>query len=511
MQLCGASSLMGSLDCPKYWDMSDLIIEPIDSVYIKVKCERSYAKELSDFFTFKVPGHTFMPTFRNKMWDGQIKLYNIYKQEIYAGLEDYVVQFAKDRSYSFEKSDQPKTNSITPDEVVEFAKALNIPYKLHEHQIEGICHSINNDRCLLLSPTGSGKSLIIYTLIRYYLNKIDANKKILIIVPTISLVTQMYSDFFEYSKSSPWKLRNYCHKIHGGQEKETDKQIVISTWQSIYKMSAEFFKDFHVVIGDECHQFKSKSLTTIMTKLKDCPYRIGTTGTLDGTFTHKLVIEGLFGRVHRVTSTKELMDQDLLSKLSIDCVVLGYPQEVRKDCKKFSYAEELDWLVQNEKRNEFISNLTISLKGNTLVLFQFVEKHGKVLYDMLTKMDKKKIFFVHGGTEADDREIIRKIMEKESNAVIVASYGTFSTGISIKRLHNIVFSSPSKSRIRVLQSIGRQLRKSEFKDKAKLYDIADDLSWKSYKNHTLRHFVERLKIYEHEKFDYRKLIIQLEE
>jgi superfamily II DNA or RNA helicase len=491
--------------------MSDLIIEPVDSVYIKVKCEKGYAKELSDFFTFKVPGHKFMPAFRNKMWDGQIKLYNIYKQEIYAGLEDYVIQFAKDRSYNIERRETPKKNSITPDEVVKFAKLLNIPFNLHDHQVEGICHAINNDRCLLLSPTGSGKSLIIYTLVRYYLDRINPKKKILIIVPTISLVTQMYSDFFEYSKTSEWKLRKYCHKIHGGEEKETDKQIVISTWQSIYKMSKTYFDEFEVVIGDECHLFKSKSLTAIMTKLTGCPYRIGTTGTLDGTFTHKLVIEGLFGRVHKVTSTKELMDKELLSKLNIDCIVLNYPPEVKQSCKKFKYAEEIDWLVQNQKRNEFICNLAESLKGNTLILFQFVEKHGKVLYDILQKMNNKKVFFVHGGTEADDREMIRKIVEKEENAIIVASYGTFSTGISIKRLHNIVFSSPSKSRIRVLQSIGRQLRKSEFKEKAKLYDIADDLSWKSHQNHTLRHFGERLKIYEHEKFDFRKIVISIEE
>lgn len=491
--------------------MSDLVIEPVDSVYIKVKCEKGYAKELSEFFTFKVPGHKFMPAFRNKMWDGQIKLYNLYKQEIYAGLEDYVIQFAKDRSYSIERPKPATKTIITGEEIIQFAKTLNIPFNLHEHQVEGICHAINNDRCLLLSPTGSGKSLIIYTLVRYYLNRIKSSKKILIIVPTISLVTQMYSDFFEYSKASDWKLRKYCHKIHGGQEKETDKQIVISTWQSIYKMPKTYFDEFEVVIGDECHLFKSKSLTTIMTKLTTCPYRIGTTGTLDGTFTHKLVIEGLFGRVHKVTSTKELMDKDLLSKLSIDCIVLSYPQDVRKTIKTLKYAEEIDWLVQNKKRNEFICNLATSLKGNTLILFQFVEKHGQILYDILQKQHNKKVFFVHGGTEAEDRESVRKIVEREENAIIVASYGTFSTGISIKRLHNIVFSSPSKSRIRVLQSIGRQLRKSEFKEKAKLYDIADDISWKSYQNHTLRHFIERIKIYEHEKFDFRKIIIPIEE
>jgi hypothetical protein len=247
-----------------------------------------------------------------------------------------------------------------------------------------------------------------------------------------------------------------------------------------------------------------------MTKLKTCPYRIGTTGTLDGTLTHKLVIEGLFGRSYKVTSTKELMDKNILSNLSIDCLLLKYPDEIRQQLKKITYQEEIDWLVQYQPRNEFICNLASNLKGNTLILFQFVEKHGKKLKEMFDKLNTNhKVFFIHGGTEVEDREEVRKIAEEEENAIIIASYGTFSTGVSIRRLHNIVFSSPSKSRIRVLQSIGRQLRKSEFKEKAKLYDLADDLSWKSYKNHTLKHYEERLKIYESEMFEHKKISIPI--
>ena len=167
-------------------------------------------------------------------------------------------------------------------------------------------------------------------------------------------------------------------------------------------------------------------------------------------------------------------------------------------------------MVHYQPRNEFICNLATTLKGNTLILFQFVEKHGKKLKEMLDKLNTNhKVFFIHGGTEVEDREEVRKIAEEEENAIIIASYGTFSTGVSIRRLHNIIFSSPSKSRIRVLQSIGRQLRKSEFKEKAKLYDLADDLSWKSYKNHTLKHYEERLKIYESEMFEHKKISIPI--
>ena len=495
--------------------MSNFKIESVDSVFIRVKCDAGFTKELSDYFTFEVPGHKFMPAYRNRMWDGKIKLYNTQNQQIYAGLYDYVIKFAADRSYTHEGYEQTNNGDITTEFVRQFCKTLDLKaagkmIDPHDHQIDGIRYALTHERCLLLSPTGSGKSLMIYVICRYLQNQIPDDKKILLIVPTISLVSQMYSDFFDYSKGTSWKCREYCHKIFGGQEKETDKKIVITTWQSIYNLPPSYFEQFSAVIGDECHLFKSKSLISIMTKLKDCPYRIGTTGTLDGSFTHKLIIEGLFGRVHKLTSTKELMEKNLLSDLTIDCLVLQYPDDVRQSMKKLTYQEEIDWLVQNDARNDFIANLTNSTKGNTLVLFQFVEKHGQPLYEKIKKLAKnRKVFFIHGGTEADDREQIRHIVEQEQDAILVASYGTFSTGVSIRRLHNIVFSSPSKSRIRVLQSIGRQLRKSEHKEKAKLYDLADDLSWKSHQNHTLRHFVERLKIYDSEKFVYKKILIPI--
>jgi len=495
--------------------MSDIIIKYKDSVNIKIECERGIAKELSDYFTFKVPGHQYMPSFKNKIWDGQIKLYNIYDQTLYAGLLDYVIKFVTDRNYKFELDEKLK-KSKRKINIEAFLSLMTLtvsgkeihPYK---HQINAIDHAMHNDRCLLLSPTGSGKSLMIYCLLRHYLNILPENKKILIIVPTTSLVSQMISDFDDYSKKDNWNAREICHTVMAGKDKiDPKKKVIISTWQSIYKMKKQYFDNFGAVFGDECHLFKAKSLTSIMTKLTDCPFRIGTTGTLDGTQTHKLVIEGLFGSVFNVTSTKELMNKDLLSKLEIDTILLKYEDKDKEEIKRAKYQEEIDWLVKNEKRNKFINELALSLKGNTLILFQYVEKHGKVLHSSIEESAKdRKVFFVHGGTDVEIREEIRHITEKEENAIIVASYGTFSTGISIRKLHNIIFASPSKSRIRVLQSIGRQLRKSENKEVAKLYDIGDDLSWKSWKNHTLRHFLDRIKIYESENFDYNSIVIRV--
>jgi superfamily II DNA or RNA helicase len=335
-------------------------------------------------------------------------------------------------------------------------------------------------------------------LTRHYLNSI--NNKVLIIVPTTSLVEQLYKDFKDYG----YDVENNISRKYHGYDIEDDKRVVISTWQSLYKLPKSFFNGFGAVIGDEAHLFKAVSLTKIMTKLTDCKYRIGMTGTLDDSKTHKLVLQGLFGHVNKVVSTKELIDRKQLSNLKIVALILKHKEE---DCKKVhgvKYHEELEFIAQSSSRNKYIRNLTLGLNGNTLCLFQLVEKHGEILYNLIKeKADpNRKIFFVYGGTETDDREKIRAITEKSDNAIIVASFGTFSTGINIRNLHNIVFSSPSKSPIRILQSIGRGLRKGDNKDSATLYDIADDLKFKDKENFTLNHFRERINIYSREDFTY---------
>ena len=220
------------------------------------------------------------------------------------------------------------------------------------------------------------------------------------------------------------------------------------------------------------------------------------------------MIQGLEPEKYKVTTTKKLMDDKQLANLKIICCTLDYKDEEKKDMKKKTYQEEIDWLVTNPDRNEIIKNLTIAQDGNTLLLFQFVEKHGRVLYNML-KDEDRSVFFVHGGTDTETREEIRALTEKESNAIIVASYGTFSTGINIRNLHNIVFASPSKSRIRNLQSIGRGLRRGDKKVVCNLFDIGDDLSWKSHKNYTLNHLIERIKLYNEEGFNYKLVKINV--
>lgn len=480
---------------------SKLIISKVNEVYVKVHCDRGEAMELSEYFTFYVPGYKFMPAFRNKVWDGKIRLFNTFDHKIYYGLIPYIQKFCEEREYELEfDSSILGSDEFSVNDATEFIKTLNAPIEVRDYQLKAFIYAIRNRRGLLLSPTASGKSFIIYLITRYL------NSKTLIIVPTLSLVSQLYKDFIDYGFDS----ENNVHQIPFDKDKNTKKQITISTWQSIYKQPEEWFQSFDVVIGDEAHLFKAQSLTSIMTNLKECQYRFGLTGTLDGTQTHRLVLEGLFGKVKQITTTKELIDTGKLSQFKIKALILKHSESSCQLMKSSKYKDELDFIVGNVERNRFIRNLSMSLKGNTLILFQLVEKHGTILYDMISqKSGDRKVFFVHGGVSADDREAIRSITEKENDAIIVASYGTFSTGINIRNLHNIIFASPSKSKVRTLQSIGRGLRLGENKEVATLFDIADDLTYKSRKNFTLEHFLERMRIYNEEKFAYKIYNIEL--
>jgi superfamily II DNA or RNA helicase len=485
----------------------DLVISNVDECFVRIACEEGISYELRDAFTFMVPGAQFTPQFKARLWDGKIRLWDTRKRMIYRGLVPYVAKFCEDRGYTWEYDNEIYDEEISLKEIQEFAETLGLPVVPRDYQYEGVLHAIRSRRGLLLSPTASGKSLIIYLIVRYLHDKL-ACKRTLIIVPTISLVTQLASDFGDYGFATD----NLVHRIFAGEDKHTDKPITISTWQSLYKMPGEYFRQFDVVIGDEAHQFKAKSLIDIMTGLTNAKFRIGTTGTLDGTKTHKLVLEGLFGPVKKVTSTKELMDQKHLADLTIKCLLLKHSSGVCQALSKSTYQQEIEYLVLSESRNRFIKNLTLSLEGNTLVLYQYVEKHGQILYDLINKENGgRKIFFVHGGVDGDTREEIRHIVEKESDAIIVASLGTFSTGVNIRNLHNVIFASPSKSRIRNLQSIGRSLRTTDIKKTATLYDIADDLQHKRRVNFTLKHYMERIKIYSEEKFFFKIYKIELKE
>ena len=466
--------------------MSNIVkVEKLDEVFMRVHCDDGLARDLHDFFSFTVPGAKFMPSYKNKFWDGKVRLFSIKTQKIYIGLLPYVDEFCRERGFQFEGiNDVIGNKEREPDEA--FIEQLNLPFEPRDYQMEAFRTAVQYGRQLLLSPTASGKSLIIYLLARYY------NKKTIIIVPTTSLVEQMAKDFIDYGYD-----KEIC-KIYSGQP-VFNSEITITTWQSFAKAPKDVMQSFDVVVGDEAHLFKAQTLKGILEKMKTTAIRFGTTGTLDGSEVHRLQLEGLFGPVKKVISSYQLMEEGTIAQIEIQCVILRHIKQ-----KKMTYQEEMDYLCSNEERNMFITNLVSSLKGNTLVLFQYVEKHGEVLWTLFNPMVSRMngtLHYVYGGTDTEDREQVREIVEnsKKKNNVILASYGTFSTGINIKKIDNVVFASPSKSRIRNLQSIGRGLRKAEGKDSMRLFDIADDLQCDNF---TLRHLKERINTYNEEQFPY---------
>lgn len=484
-------------------------IEKFNEAYIRIKCEPSTAQEISEFFTFEVPGAKFMPTVRNRLWDGRVRLFSPGTGKIYYGLLPYVQKFLKDQGYQVELTDDFDNEKVDPKFTYQFVRSIEKgKFRARDYQLKAIHNIIQNHRGLILSPTGSGKSFIIYALVRYFLH-LFGHEKILIVVPTTSLVEQMYSDFADYG----WFPDEHCHKLYAGSEKNTKKEVIISTWQSIYKLDKRYFNQFGAVFVDEAHLAKAKSLTGIMTKLHNCKHRIGLTGTLDGTEVHRLVLEGLFSVHEKVTTTSELIERKELSNIHIRVLVLEHTKRNKTLMKGKTYQQEMEYISTHLKRNLFIRNLVCDLKGNTLVLAQYIEKQLMPLCQMIEDHsdENRKIYLIHGATPTDDREEVRRLVEQNDNCIIVASYGTFSTGINIKRIHNIVFASPYKSQIKVLQSIGRGLRLSSDKEQLTLFDLADDIQYNNKVNYTLKHLTDRISIYNEQGFDYDIIPVKLKE
>lgn len=494
-------------------------VEKINETYVFLKCDRSIAQELNDYFAFYATGYKFMPSYKNKLWDGKIRLAKILPNgdvEFFIGLLPQLEIFSKDREYTLKYNFKDNLNPVTDLELHKFITSLNIhsnnkKLDVRDYQFKGVLDFLNEKRLVLLSPTSSGKSCILYIIVRYLLS--HGRKKGLLLVPNTSLCHQLSSDFQDYSSHNGWDINDHIHTIFAGQDKNAHKSLYISTWQSLANIRLRnYFDQFDFVLCDEAHLAAASNLTNIVQKCSNADYRVGVTGTLNGQKIHGLQLESLFGPVKKVISTKELIERKQVTDLDIKCFVLKYPEELTKLTKNLKYQQELEYLISNFDRNKFIKNLVLSLKGNTLLLYQYVEKHGDLLYELISKSkyaENKKVYYIHGNIKAEEREAIRKAMETENNVILIGSVGTVSTGTNIKNLHNIVFASPSKSRVRNLQAIGRVLRLNENKSKATLYDIADDLRYKKHINYTLLHFNERIKIYDSEKFDYKIINVEL--
>ena len=479
-------------------------IEPVNETHVRLLTNPGIIQELSDALTFEVPNARFMPSVKNKIWDGKIRLLNRSNNTVYKGLVPYILRLCNERSYRI---------TADPEMIQPFKEHIDFSFddltlkngiEPRDYQKRALDVCLKKKRCITISPTASGKSLIIYGLCRALQS---LNKNILLIVPTVSLVDQMYGDFDDYATDDTvWYADDHCHRVYGGvEEKKVEgKTITITTWQSVYKKNRAFFDDYDAVIGDEVHTYDAKGCTGILEKCTNALYRFGFTGTLKDSKTHELSLTGLFGPVTEMTTTKELMDRGMIAKLRMNCIVLRYSEALSKPVRGATYHDEIDHMVGIQQRNDFIKNLAATRKGNTLILFNLVEKHGKPMYDHIQSCLGKShhVFLVYGGTEKDQREKVRKLVEQHDNVIILASYGLFSTGVNMVNLSTVILAAPSKSRVRVLQSIGRGLRKSKSKTKVDIIDIADDFRGdKKSENFAIKHFRERYEMYSQGKFD----------
>ena len=480
--------------------MKDVLILPHNNTYLSVQTEHQHIlQEISYFFTIEIPNAEFMRRqSRYKYWDGKLRLFNTKKKLLYVGLLSNLVEFLKEKNYTFTVDISFKPETHTEPVYETLIGKLNLPYEPRHYQRNAFDICVHQKRSVILSSTGSGKSLIIYMLIRHF-----EHKKILLVVPTISLTVQMYNDFKEYSKNdSSWDVDDNVHLISGGIQKDSDKDIYISTWQSVFNLPKEYFEKFDVLMVDEVHGAASSSLRRIGDSCVNADHRFGFTGTLQDTETHQLVIQGIFGDVNRVSETKELQNEGILSDIKINMVMLKYNHEERHMVSRLDYSSEMDFLCDHEKRNKFlIALIRKNNDRNVLLLTPYVEKHGKILYEMLQGSDSDQtVFFLHAETPKEKREEIRNYIEEHTGVVLIATYGLMSTGVNIKNLHSIIFAIAGKSKIRNLQSIGRGLRLHDSKEYLVLYDVLDDLTHKGKMNYSLKHAQERFKQYLQEHF-----------
>jgi len=493
--------------------MTDIIVHALNAVHNVIESDAGIAADLHDYFSFDVPGAHYIinrAKYRANLtgqpvkfsgWNGKINLFNKRNHKLYAGLNQKLANFAEANQLTIEFDYNPLVE-FSVDDARKFIQTLNIPDKYDEryYQLNSFVHCVQNRRNIILAPTGSGKSIIIYQLIKYFMNQ----PKVLFIVPTIGLLHQIVKDVRDYGWEFP---EEFIHQISAGIDKDSNHGIYVSTWQSIYELPKDYFKQFRTVMIDEVHGADAKSLKGIMEKLTLCPNRFGFTGTLKDTLCHKLVLEGLFGPPYIAATTTELIEAKYLSDLTIKCLILQYNQDICQKIFGKSYADEIDFLVNHEPRNNFIKNLTLSLNGNILLLFRKID-HGKILFDKIKKEAKNKsVHLIYGGVPGEEREMIRQILNTEKNAILVGSYGTVSTGIDIPSLQHVILGSPYKSRIKVLQSIGRGLRPHADKEKLTVYDVVDDMTRRTKRvarqNYTLKHFINRISIYNEEGFDYK--------
>lgn len=524
-----------------------VIIKKINESYLKLICDLDELITISDQFTFTPKNVWFMK--KNKPhWDGKIRLLS---RDGLLGIGNYtkLINVIESNGYNYKVEGDIKTPIKVSDETLRaFIKyKLNIDCdqlasegKLNleqlEYQIDASLMTFENNKNIILLPTGAGKSFAQFLVSNFCLH--NGFKKILIIVPTVNLVNQMEFDFLDYGKSIS-DYKDNIHKIYSGQEKNTSHPVHISTWQSARTFTKEHLASYDCIIVDECHSAESgKELASIISACTNAKIKLGMTGTLSGDKIKLEEVEALFGPVLRVTDRKTnkdidtnlLIEKGILTDYEIKMLVFKYNDEDQKIFKdnlkrikktleeKFpdgvpkkelqlaKYTYETEFLRENKFRTKKILQILGKLTGNSLVLFKNVE-YGERLAELADKYLKhKKVYLIYGDIDKNERERIRQIIDTETDVVLVGSVQIVSTGINIKSLQNLMVVQGSKSRIKLFQSLGRLLRKFKGKATSKVIDIVDDINGKNF---SYNHALLRLDMYKEQGSKYQIRDIQL--
>lgn len=495
--------------------MSKIYARKFNETHMIVESDDEVEYELSEYFKFFIPTAKFTPKFKSGFWDGYISLFDKSRKTLYTGLFNPLKEFSDLRGYDLIYDQEEFGHEYSKDYITEWLDKQVITdgeddITIRDYQFNAVLESIYNKRQLIQSPTSSGKSLILYLFTKFF---IEHGKNILVMTDSTNLVDQLYTDWINYSFKNDFDI-DKVQRIYAVASKAVSKPIVISTWQSQHstkkKVNTSHFNDFYdVVLVDEAHKGEANSIMNIMEQCTDIKYRIGLTGSLKKAKLNQLTLEGLFGEKYRTITTRELIDRGEIADIAIKMVMISYGKEIEKHVKKAKYEVQKDWLITLPERIKFISHLAGTLSGNTLILFERIE-HGKAILNMVQELYPDiPVYYIDGNVLKDRRNIIRGLIEKEEKSITIGSGGCVATGWSVKNIHNLITSESLKSIIRVLQSIGRVLRKSKTKSKCTYYDICDIPVSTGRRNYFKKHAAERAEIYLEEQLKVKTLKVEL--
>ena len=481
-----------------------------DEVWIKIEASGDHLlQEISDHFTYIMPNYEILRKVNKKFrfWDGRIKLFKKRPRLLPYGLIRKLKLFCETSDYELIFDDKISSNhnyDVTEEDIKKFVETLDLPFELRDYQEAAIIKAIRNKRMCSIVPTSGGKSLIIYVITRWIQEKeVSKGEKILIVVPNKGLLIQLKNNFEEYGYSKK------IHCIQAGVPKDSEEDIYISTYQSLVDQPKEYFDKFKCLIWDEIQILKcvqgETSVKTICEKMIHTGFRYGMTGTLHDETIHRTVVEAYFGSLYQTITTNDLIQRGQASKFRINSIIVKYPQDITQELSRLDYQQQKEFQenIENPKQ-KLIIKIAEELEHNTIILFDRIE-HGTFLYnELLNNRKKKTVFYIDGSISGEERNNILSQMEEDDNCIGIFSYGCASAGLNLKRLTNILFGASYRSKIRVLQSIGRQLRIHNEKECAVLFDIVDDIKFAS------EHYGIRKSFYKREKFPLKETEIVLD-